>query len=262
MNEIILYEIDKRGLAEVKLNRPEKNNAYNSDMINELIDVFKKLDADQSVRVVTIGGNGKHFQAGADLEWLKSIGKLSSKKNYEISKNTAEAIRGLTLFPKPTISLIHGGCFGGGTGIAAASDIVLASKNSIFSISEARWGVMAGIIIPHLNKSINVRNVRRYALTCERFDAYEAKRIGLVHEVCEENEIEEKKNMIVEQLLLSEPKAVALTKRRSLIEAGLVLSDEKFHELVHEHSEKRMSAEAYEGLMSFTEKRNPNWYKS
>ena len=120
---------------------------------------------------------------------------------------------------------------------------------------------MAGIIIPHLNKSINVRNVRRYALTCERFDAYEAKRIGLVHEVCEENEIEEKKNMIVEQLLLSEPKAVALTKRRSLIEAGLVLSDEKFHELVHEHSEKRMSAEAYEGLMSFTEKRNPNWYK-
>ena len=197
MKDIVLYEIDKRGLAEVKLNRPEKNNAYNSDMINELIDVFKKLDADQSVRVVTIGGNGKHFQAGADLEWLKSIGKLSSEKNYEISKNTAEAIRGLTLFPKPTISLIHGGCFGGGTGIAAASDIVLASKNSIFSISEARWGVMAGIIIPHLNKSINVRNVRRYALTCERFDAYEAKRIGLVHEVCEENEIEEKKNIIV-----------------------------------------------------------------
>mgnify|MGYP001490559536 FL=1 len=261
MKDIVLYEIDKRGLAEVKLNRPEKNNAYNSDMINELIDVFKKLDADKSVRVVTIRGNGKHFQAGADLEWLKSIGKLSSEKNYEISKNTAEAIRGLTLFPKPTISLIHGGCFGGGTGIAAASDIVLASKNSIFSISEARWGVMAGIIIPHLNKSINLRNVRRYALTCERFDAYEAKRIGLVHEVCEENEIEEKKNMIVEQLLLSEPKAVALTKRRSLIEAGLVLSDEKFHELVHEHSEKRMSAEAYEGLMSFTEKRNPNWYK-
>ena len=262
MNEIILYEIDKRGLAEIKLNRPEKNNAYNSDMINQLIDVLKKLESDKSVRVVTISGNGNHFQAGADLEWLKSIGKLSSEKNYEISKNTAEAIRGLTLFPKPTISLIHGGCFGGGTGIAAASDIVLASKNSIFSISEARWGVMAGIIIPHLNKSINVRNVRRYALTCERFDAYEAKRIGLVHEVCEENEIEEKKNMIVEQLLLSEPKAVALTKRRSLIEAGLVLSDEKFHELVHEHSEKRMSAEAYEGLMSFTEKRTPNWYKS
>ena len=261
MKDIVLYEIDKRGLAEVKLNRPEKNNAYNSDMINELINVFKKLAEDQSVRIVTIAGNGKHFQAGADLEWLKSIGKLSSEKNYEISKNTAEAIRGLTLFPKPTISLIHGGCFGGGTGIAAASDIVLASKNSIFSISEARWGVMAGIIIPHLNKSINVRNVRRYALTCERFDAYEAKRIGLVHEVCEENEIEEKKNMLVEQLLLSEPKAVALTKRRSLIEAGLVLSDEKFHELVHEHSKKRMSAEAYEGLMSFTEKRNPNWYK-
>ena len=133
MNDVVLYEIDKRGVAEVKLNRPEKNNAYNSEMINQLIDVFKKLNLDKSVRIVVISGNGKHFQAGADLEWLKLIGKLSHEKNYEISKNTAEAIRGLTLFPKPTISIIHGGCFGGGTGSAAASDIVLASKNSIFS---------------------------------------------------------------------------------------------------------------------------------
>ena len=262
MNDVVLYEIDKRGVAEVKLNRPEKNNAYNSEMINQLIDVFKKLNLNKSVRIVVISGNGKHFQAGADLEWLKLIGKLSHEKNYEISKNTAEAIRGLILFPKPTISIIHGGCFGGGTGIAAASDIVLASKNSIFSISEARWGVMAGIIIPHLNNSIGIRNVRRYALTCERFDANEAKRIGLVHEVCDDNEINDKKNFIIEQLLLSEPNAIKLSKRRSLIEAGLVLSEEKFHELVEEHSKKRMSDEAYEGLMSFTEKRNPKWYKS
>ena len=77
MNDVVLYEIDKRGVAEVKLNRPEKNNAYNSEMINQLIDVFKKLNLDKSVRIVVISGNGKHFQAGADLEWLKLIGKLS-----------------------------------------------------------------------------------------------------------------------------------------------------------------------------------------
>ena len=262
MNDIVLLEIDDRGVAKIKLNRPEKNNAYNSEMINKLLDIFTELNSDPSVRVVTISGEGKHFQAGADLEWLKEIGKLSSEKNYEISKNTARAIMGLTTFPRPTISIIHGGCFGGGTGIAAASDIVLASKNSTFSISEARWGVMAGIIIPHLNNSINIRNVKRYALTCERFDAFEAKRLGLVHEVCDDKEIEDKKNFIIDQLLLSAPDATALTKKRSLIEAGLMMSDEKFHELVLEHSEKRMSNEAYEGLMSFTEKRNPNWYKS
>ena len=113
-----------------------------------------------------------------------------------------------------------------------------------------------------VKNSINIRDVKRYALTCERFDAFEAKRLGLVHEVCDDKEIEDKKNFIIDQLLLSAPDATALTKKRSLIEAGLMMSDEKFHELVLEHSEKRMSNEAYEGLMSFTEKRNPNWYKS
>ena len=140
---IVLTSVNERGIAEVILNRPEKNNAYNGDMIIELIKSFEALYKNSSVRIVIIKGNGKHFQAGADLQWLKEIGNLSQKENIEVSKKTALAIRGLTEFPKPTIAMIHGGCFGGGTGIAAAADIVIASEDSIFSISEARWGVMA-----------------------------------------------------------------------------------------------------------------------
>jgi methylglutaconyl-CoA hydratase len=151
---IVLTSVNERGIAEVILNRPERNNAYNGDMIIELIKSFESLYKNDSVRIVLIKGNGKHFQAGADLQWLKEIGKLSQKENIEVSRKTASAIQGLTKFPKPTIALIHGGCFGGGTGIAAAADIVIASEDAIFSISEARWGVMAGIIIPHLNASI------------------------------------------------------------------------------------------------------------
>ena len=151
---IVLTSVNERGIAEVILNRPERNNAYNGDMIIELIKSFESLYKNNSVRIVLIKGNGKHFQAGADLQWLKEIGKLSQKENIEVSRKTASAIQGLTKFPKPTIALIHGGCFGGGTGIAAAADIVIASEDAIFSISEARWGVMAGIIIPHLNASI------------------------------------------------------------------------------------------------------------
>ena len=177
---IVLTSVNERGIAEVILNRPERNNAYNGDMIIELIKSFESLYKNHSVRVVLIKGNGKHFQAGADLQWLKEIGNLSQKENIEVSRKTASAIQGLTKFPKPTIALIHGGCFGGGTGIAAAADIVIASEDAIFSISEAKWGVMAGIIIPHLNASIGVRNVRRYALTCERFNASQAKEMGLV----------------------------------------------------------------------------------
>ena len=204
---IVLTSIDSRGIAEVVLNRPERNNAYNGAMIAELINSFTSLYNNNDVKVVLIKGNGKHFQGGADLEWLKEIGKLNKEENIEVSRRTASAIRGLTEFPKPTIAMIHGGCFGGGTGIAAAADIVVASEDAIFSIAEARWGVMAGIIIPHLNASIGVRNVRRYALTCERFDANEAKNIGLVHQICKTGELNNTVKPIIESLLMCAPVA-------------------------------------------------------
>jgi len=258
---IVITNIDERGVAEVILNRPERNNAYNGEMISELIKSFSSLYQNKNVRVVVLKGNGKHFQGGADLEWLKEIGKLDEKENIEVSRRTASAIKGLIEFPKPTIAMIHGGCFGGGTGIAAAADIVIASEEAIFSIAEAKWGVMAGIIIPHLNASIGVRNVRRYALTCERFDAIQAKDMGLVHEICKTGELDKTVKPIIENLLSCEPIALEMTKKRSLIESGLIISDEKFNELVLEHSKKRMTEEATEGLNSFLEKRTASWYQ-
>ena len=259
---VVLTSIDSRGIAEVILNRPERNNAYNGTMIDELIKSFTSLYKNDDVRVVLIRGNGKHFQGGADLEWLKEIGKLNKEENIEVSRKTASAIKGLTEFPKPTIAMIHGGCFGGGTGIAAAADIVVASEDAIFSIAEARWGVMAGIIIPHLNASIGVRNVRRYALTCERFNAHEAKNIGLVHQICKTGELNDAVKSIIESLLMCAPIALEMTKKRALIESGLILSDDKFEELILEHSQKRMTSEATEGLNSFLEKRIASWYQN
>lgn len=258
---IVITNIDERGVAEVILNRPERNNAYNGEMISELIKSFSSLYQNKNVRVVVLKGNGKHFQGGADLEWLKEIGKLDEKENIEVSRRTASAIKGLIEFPKPTIAMIHGGCFGGGTGIAAAADIVIASEDAIFSIAEAKWGVMAGIIIPHLNASIGVRNVRRYALTCERFDAIQAKDMGLVHEICKTGELDKTVKPIIENLLSCAPIALEMTKKRSLIESDLIISDEKFNELVLEHSKKRMTEEATEGLNSFLEKRTASWYQ-
>ena len=259
---VVLTSIDSRGIAEVILNRPERNNAYNGNMIDELIKSFTSLYNNDDVRLVLIRGNGKHFQGGADLEWLKEIGKLNKEENIEVSRKTASAIKGLTEFPKPTIAMIHGGCFGGGTGIAAAADIVVASEDAIFSIAEARWGVMAGIIIPHLNASIGVRNVRRYALTCERFNAHEAKNIGLVHQICKTGELNDAVKSIIESLLMCAPIALEMTKKRALIESGLILSDDKFEELILEHSQKRMTSEATEGLNSFLEKRIASWYQN
>lgn len=259
-NGTVLLSVDGRGVATVTLNRPERNNAYNGDVIGGLLEAFGQLGGDDTVRVVVIRGNGRHFQAGADLAWLKDIGKLSAEENVAVSARTMAAIQGLTEFPKPTVALIHGGCFGGGTGIVAAVDIAIASRDAIFAITEARWGVMAGIIIPHLNAAIGVRNVRRWALSCERFGAEQAQEMGLVHQVCDDGGLDAAAAPVIDGLLLSAPEATAQTKRRALIEAGLILDPDHTDALVREHAAKRPSDEAVEGLASFLEKRHPRWY--
>ena len=259
---VVLLNVDTRGVATITLNRPKVNNAYNGEVIEAMIDAVGECASNEDIRVLVIKGNGKHFQAGADLKWLKEIGNLSPDENINVSRLTATAIRGLTEISKPTVALIHGGCFGGGTGIAAACDIVLASNVAIFSITETRWGVMASVIIPQLNASIGVRNTRRYALTCERFDAKTACEIGLVHQVCDVGELEATAASIIDHLLLAAPDATAQTKAATLKDAKLTISDEYFEELVLTHAAKRQSEEAIEGLTSFAEKRDPSWYRT
>src|SRR5260370_19675702 len=182
-NDTVLWEIDRRGVATVTLNRPQVNNAYNGDLIQGLHDAMDALGREACLRIIVLRGNGKHFQAGADLAWISGVAGQSPAENEAVSRLTAEAIRRLDTAPAPTLALIQGGCFGGGTGIAAACDIVVASEDAVFSISETRWGLMAGIILPQLCQAMGLRQVRRYALTGERFGAQEARRLGLVHEV-------------------------------------------------------------------------------
>jgi methylglutaconyl-CoA hydratase len=227
-----------------------------------MINAVVKCSNDDDIRIIIIRGNGKHFQAGADLKWLKEIGELSPKENVDVSRLTASAIRGLTEVMKPTIALVHGGCFGGGTGIVSSCDIVIASEDAMFSITEARWGVMASIIVPQLNAAIGPRNTRRYALTCERFAAKTALDIGLVHQTCPTGDLDSTAAPIIENLLLAAPIATSETKRATLRDAGLIISDDYFEELVNSHAAKRQTDEAMEGLASFAEKRNPSWYPS
>ena len=259
-DSVVLVDVDQRGVGTLTLNRPAVNNAYNSELIQGLSEGLSQLVADDQVRVIVIRGNGRHFQAGADLKWLQEIARLDRAANIEVSRATALAVRGLTEAAKPTVALVHGGCFGGGTGIVAACDVVIAANDAIFSISEARWGVMAGIIFPQLIATMGVANTRRYSLTCERFDAYRARELGLVHEVCEVNQLDTAAAPIIEGLLLSGPEAMAQSKQVCLELAGVLVSDDDFERLILQHSAKRQSAEAVEGLASFVEKRKPSWY--
>jgi methylglutaconyl-CoA hydratase len=154
---------------------------------------------------------------------------------------------------------VQGGCFGGGTGLIAACDVVVAADNAMFSIAEVRWGLTAAIIIPQLNDAIGVRQVRRYALTGERFGAAEARRIGLVHEVVPAAELAAAGARIIDHLLANGPDAIRQTKAHALAFAWSDVDEARFSGLVDAHAGKRQSAEAAEGLASFAQKRSARW---
>src|ERR1051325_8648531 len=179
----VLWNVDARGIATVTLNRPEVNNAYNGELIDGVLASLDALGAHKGLRAVVLKGNGTHFQAGADLKWINAVRVSPPDENLRVSRATALAVQRLNFAPVPTIALVQGGCFGGGTGIVAACDVVIAADNALFSIAEVRWGLHASIIIPQLADAIGVRQLRRYAPPGERFGAAEARRIGLVHEV-------------------------------------------------------------------------------
>ncbi len=255
----ILLDIDERGVAHVVLNRPERNNAYDGDLIQALLKALDELEKARGLRAAVISGAGRHFQAGADLKWIAAVRASSREENIAVSRATAQAIWRLNCTPVPTVALVQGACFGGGTGLLAACDVVIAAEDAIFSIAEVRWGLTAAIIIPQLNDAIGVRQVRRYALTGERFSAAEARRVGLVHHIVPPGELQAAGAHIVEQILQNAPEAIAQTKALALEFAWANLDDRALSRLAESHADKRLSAEAGEGLASFAEKRAATW---
>ncbi len=257
----ILSRVDERGVAYVTLNRPQVYNAYNGDMIAALLAAFDKL-AREPVRVAVITGNGRNFPAGADIKWLDAVRRSSPDDNLRASRMTAEAVHRLNRLAVPTVALVQGACFGGGTGMIAACDVVIAADNAVFSIAEVRIGVAGTIIVPQLNDAIGVRQVRRYALTAERFDAKEAHRIGLVHDIVPLAELDGAGERMVAQLLANGPEAIAQTKACALRLAFSNVEDEAFAGLIETHAAQRQSDEAAEGFAAFLEKRAPRWNRA
>ena len=264
MSNPVLWDLDARGVATVTLNRPEVNNAYDAGLIQGVLAAMDELGKKPSLRVVVLKGHGRHFQAGADLKWINAVRPKSSEENEAVSRATFEAVQRLNRLPIPTVALVQGGCFGGGTGVVSACDVVIAADNAMFSITEVRWGLTAAIIIPQLCDAIGVRQVRRFALTGERFGAEDARRIGLVHEVVPLSELESAGARMVDQLLANGPEALAETKRLAMESSfgGKAVEDAAYARLVTMHSARRQTEEASEGLASFAEKRAANWGKT
>lgn len=258
--DVVLVEVDRRGVATVSLNRPDVNNAYDDAVIAGLTAAFARLGGDPAVRLVVLRGNGRHFQAGADLSFLRRLTAAPEAENLAFSRATIAAIHGLQNFPRPTLALVHGGCFGGGVGMVAACDIAVASEDAVFSLTETRWGITPAPVMPALVAALGPRPLGRYVMTAERFGAAEALRIGLVHATCAPGDLDKAAEPIIEGILMAAPEATAVTKRILRESYGKDPSPETREALAAEGAARRHSPEAVEGLASFAEKRLPRWY--
>jgi len=247
------------GVAVVWLNRPEVRNAFNAVMIGELCAAFTALRARSDVRALVLAGHGEAFCAGADIGWMKKTAGASLARNYEEALGLAEMLHSLDTLPQPTIARVHGAVFGGGLGLVAACDIAVATQDAEFCISEVKLGLTASTISPYLVRAMGARAARRYFLTAERFAAAEAYRIGLVHELTLNAEIDGAINALLGHLVQAGPSALAATKDLIAHVANAPIDEALMAETAKRIAGARSSAEGKEGLSAFRDKRAAAW---
>lgn len=260
MTEKIKLEM-KTSAAVLTLNRPELRNAMDAETIQELRKHFESLSKENDLRVLILRGAGDFFCAGGDLNWMKSSREKSKKENEEDARELGRMIRALDECPFPVITLVQGGAFGGGVGLVAASDIVIAEESAIFSLSEVKLGLIPATIGPLVMRKIGLSEARRLYLTGLRFDAHEAKKIHLIHEVVKNHEeLSIKLNSYLKELGTSGPQASREAKKliREL-QGERVWNVDIAEETSKVLSEIRIQPEAQEGLTAFLEKRKPSW---
>lgn len=257
----LISEIDEYGRATITLNRPEMHNAFDDTLIIALTEELKRLERDLSVRVIMLAARGKSFSSGADLNWMRRMADYSFEENLSDAMGLAELMKTLANLSKPTIALVQGAAIGGGVGLVACCDIALASVDASFCLSEVKLGLIPAVISPYVAAAIGSRATRRYFLTAERFDATEANRLGLVHEVVRSDELDARAEQLSQLLLQNGPQAMALVKALVSEVALSYLDDDLIADTAERIAEIRASDEGREGLSAFLEKRKPYWIK-
>jgi methylglutaconyl-CoA hydratase len=262
MSQAIQTHVDARGVATLTLNRPEVHNAFDDHLIVELTARLRELNREHAIRVVVLAGNGKSFSAGADLNWMKRMAQYSEAENLRDAVSLASLMHTLSEMAKPTVARVGGSAFGGGVGLVACCDIAIAARNAQFSLSEVRLGLIPAVISPFVIAAIGERQARRYFLTAERFDAAEALRIGLVHRMVDDGELDAAVGAIVDELLKGGPRAQAAAK--ALI--GSVVNRPVDQRLLEDTAARiariRVTPEGREGIAAFLEKRPAGWVEA
>ncbi len=251
----VRVEVDRRGVATVSLNRPDKSNAMSPAMITLLGEQLASLEVDGRVRVIALRAAGRHFCAGADVS-----GTAESNAAGRAALTITELCARLDRLAKPVIGVVQGACVGGGVALAACCDIVIAAGDAFFAVSEVRLGFAPAPLMPFFVRALGTRAARRYVLTGERMSATEALRIGFVHRVEAREGLDAALAAVADDLLLGAPSGIADAKALIAEADGAPITDVILQALEARFEQAHASAEAKEGIASFREKRRPSWY--
>ncbi len=246
-------------VATIWMNRPAVFNAFNEQLITDLNAACTVLDADPTVRVVVLAGRGRHFSAGADLNWMKRASTGGPAENLEDARRFAKMLRALADLSKPTIARVQGAALGGGTGLAAACDMAIAASDAVFSTSEVKFGIIPSVISPYVLRAIGPRHALRYFQSAERISAERAMAIGLVNEVFPLDQLDAGLAALIEALLAGAPQAQKAAKDLIAAVNGRFIDDLVSEETAQRIARQRATAEAKDGISAFLEKRPPAW---
>ena len=256
-----LFRVERRagGVVWLTLDRPEIHNAFDDRLIAELTKELEVLGADDGVRVLVLTGAGRSFSAGADLNWMRRTATYREAENLADARALAKLMQTLNELPKPTVARVNGAGLGGGTGLVACCDIVVASEQATFGTTEVRLGLIPSVIGPYVLVAIGSRQARRLMLTGERISAGEALRLGLVHEVVAAEQLDGGIERIVGELLKNGPAALAAAKRLIRDLGGRPIDAALIDDTAQRIARLRATSEAREGVGAFLEKRPPAW---
>ena len=248
----VLLRHRSEGIAEVVLNRPDKRNAFDDVIIQQLISTLTEVNADDSVKVVILRSEGKHFSAGADLGWMRRMAENTRQENLDDSRELARLMNVLNHLSKPVIGLVQGA--------AACCDIVIATEKSSFCLSEVKLGLIPAVISPYVVRAIGERQARRYFISAEVFTAKQAQEYGLVHIVCDDVEaMEARCNEMLQQLAMNGPEAMKAAKDLVFAVSHKPINDDVIDDTAHRIADIRVGEEGQEGLSAFLNKRKANW---
>lgn len=255
----VLCDIDDRGVARVRLNRPQLHNAMDEVLIGELADTFRRLSDDDTVRLVVLSGNGRSFCAGGDIGWMRRTAEYGVDENTKDALVLAHMLDAIDTCAKPVIGLIHGSVYGGGNGLVSAVDIAVAAEGAKFCLSEVKLGLLPATISPYVVRAMGGRAARRYFLTAEVIDTQTALDLGLVHEIVPAADLEDAGEKLIAKLLDNGPKAMAASKDLIARVRERPIDDALMSYTASRIAEVRATEEGKEGAQAFLEKRKPAW---